>query len=87
MANLRSSIKRMRQNDKRRLRNRMLRTRTRTFIKRANALIAAGDKDEAMPAVRQAISQLDRASQKGILHGNNAARCKSRLVKKLNTLE
>lgn len=86
MANLKSSIKRARQNVKRRARNRMVRSRTRTYVKKADTLIASGDKGDAEEAVREAISQLDRAVSKGILHRNNAARRKARLMARFNAL-
>ena len=83
MANIKSAIKQMRQNEKRRARNRQVRSRTRTAIKKANTLIVAGDREEAVDAVRQAVSELDKAAQKGVIHKNNAARHKARLMKKL----
>ena len=86
MANIRSAIKRMRQNEKRRLRNRRIRSRMRTFVRNANALIVNGDKAEAETSVRAAVRELDRAAQKGIIHPNNAARRKSRLMEKFNAL-
>ena len=86
MANIQSAIKRVRQNAKRRNRNRMVRSRARTFVKKANASIATGDKPLAEKDVRAAISELDRATQKGIIHRNNAARRKSRLMKNLGSL-
>jgi len=87
LANIQSAIKRMRQNAKRRTRNRMVRSRTRTFVKKANAAIVTGEKASAEKAVRQAITELDKAAQKGVIHRNNAARRKSRLMGKLNGLE
>lgn len=86
MANIRSAIKRMRQNEKRRLRNRRMRSRTRTFVRKANALIASGDKAEAETSVQAAVRELDKSAQKGIIHPNNAARRKSRLMEKFNAL-
>lgn len=86
MANIKSAIKRIRQNEKRRLRNRRVRSRTRTFAKKAEALIAGGNPTEAVEAVRAAVSELDKAARKGVIHPNNAARRKSRLMKKLNSL-
>ncbi len=77
----------MRQNAKRRMRNRMVRAKTRTFIKKANDTIAAGDPSAAVEAVQAAMSQLDRAAQKGVVHPNNADRRKSRLAKKLVALK
>lgn len=86
MANIESAKKRMRQNVKRRVRNRMVRNKTRTFVKKANQMIEAGDQSAAIIAVQAAMSQLDRAAQKGVVHHNNADRRKSRLAKKLQTL-
>lgn len=83
MANIKSAMKQMRQNEKRRARNRQVRSSTRTAVKKANLLIVSGDEQEATDAVRQAISALDKAARKGVLHPNNAARRKSRLMKKL----
>lgn len=84
MPNTRSAKKRMRQNEKRRLRNRVYRTRARTFIKRARRLIDEGRLEEAEQAARQACQALDTAAAKGVIHKNNAARRKSRLMKHLN---
>jgi len=79
-----SAKKRLRQNEKRRLRNRIYRSRARTFIKKTNRLIAEGRLEEAQEMARQAIKALDKAAEKGIIHKNNAARRKSRLMKRLN---
>ena len=72
---------------KRAQRNRSARTETRTIVGRANRSLAAGDADAARPAVMSAVSILDRAARKGILHKNNVARRKSRMMAKLATLE
>ena len=87
MANTRSAKKRIRQNEKRRLRNRMILTRTRTFYKRARGAVVQGDLQAAIEQVKLAVSQLDRAVAKGVLHRNNAARRKSRLMKRLAELQ
>lgn len=87
MPNTKSALKRMRQNEKRRIRNRIIRSRMRTFVKKAREAIAAGDHALAAEAVREAVSQLDRAAQKGVIHRNAAARRKSRLMKRLNALQ
>jgi len=60
------------------------RSAARTYIKRTRRLVAEGKLDEAQEAARQAISTLDRAAEKGILHRNNVARRKSRLMRLLN---
>ena len=78
MPNIRSAAKRMRQNEKRRIRNRVYRGRARTFIKKAQAAMAAGDLEEARDQSALAIKALDKAAQKGVIHKNNAARRKSR---------
>ncbi len=80
----RSAAKAHRQSLKRRLRNRMVRSATRTIVKKAEAAIAAGDPEAARQAVRAALSHLDRAAKKGVIHANAAARRKSRLVLKYN---
>jgi len=87
LANIKSAIKRNRQNEKRRLRNRVYVGRARTFVKKARAQIESGNLEEARKATITAISALDKAAEKGILHKNNAARRKSRLMKRLNQLE
>ncbi|NLD72407.1 MAG: 30S ribosomal protein S20 [Chloroflexi bacterium] len=87
MANLRSSIKRARQNIKRRARNRAVMSRSRTAVSKATRLVATGDKDEARQAVIEAISEVDKAASKGVIHRNKAARRKSRLMAKLNSME
>ena len=76
-------MKRARQNEKRRTANRVYRSSARTHIKKARRLIEAGDLEQAEVQVASAISALDRAAQKGIIHKNNAARRKSRLIKLL----
>jgi len=87
LANIKSQIKRNRQNEKRRLRNRIFRGRARSFVKKARLAIESGDLEAARAATRQAISALDKAAEKGIIHKNNASRRKSRLMKQLAALE
>lgn len=86
MANIKSQIKRNRQNEKRRVSNRIYRGRARTFVARARVAIESEDSEAAKAAVVEAISALDRAAEKGIIHKNNAARRKSRLMKHLAAL-
>jgi len=64
----------------------MYRSAARTYIKKAEKLMTAGDLEAAARAIGDAISTLDRAAIKGIIHKNNAARRKSRLMKKFNRL-
>ncbi len=86
MANIKSQIKRNRQNENRRVRNRVYRGRARTFVAKARAAIESENPEVAKTAVVEAISQLDRAAEKGVIHKNNAARRKSRLMKRLAAL-
>jgi len=76
--------KRVRQSEKRRIRNKAVRSTTRTYIKRAEQSIQIGELDTAREMIDTSIKSLDKAAEKGIIHPNNAARRKSRLVKKLN---
>ena len=87
MANIKSQIKRNRQNEKRRLRNRTYRGATRSAIKSARAAFAAENVEEARAATLLAVSSLDKAAQKGVIHKKNAARRKGRLMKRLAQLE
>lgn len=87
MANIKSQIKRNKQNEKRRLRNRVYVGRARTYVKKARLAIAEGTQEDAVLATKQAISALDKAAEKGMIHKNNAARRKSRLMKHLAALE
>jgi len=87
LANTKSAIKRIKQNEKRRTRNRVYRGRARTYVKRARLAIEDGDVDTARTATLEAISALDKAAQKGVLHDNNASRRKGRLMKQLAALE
>ena len=87
MANIKSAIKRNKQNKKRRLHNRIYRGQARTYIRDARASIQEENLEEARAATMKAISALDKAAVKGILHKNNVARRKSRLMKQLLSLE
>ncbi len=86
MANIKSQIKRNRQNEKRRLRNRVFRGQARTAVKRVRAALAGSDLQAAQAALIQAVRALDKAAEKGVIHKNNAARRKSRLMKRLAAL-
>ena len=84
MANSKSALKRLRSADRRQLRNRIYRGRARTAVRKAKELIDAGRLEEAGEATHAAIVALDKAAQKGIIRKNNAARRKSRLMRRLN---
>jgi small subunit ribosomal protein S20 len=88
LANHKSALKRIRSSARRRLRNRIYTSRTRTEVKKARtALSGNGEVSATAEQVRQAVSQLDKAVSKGIIHKNKASRTKSRLMKKLAQLE
>ena len=82
VANIKSQIKRNRQNEKRRIRNRAVRSELRTRVK--TALTAAETGTDADVAAAAAMKQIDKAGNKGVIHANTAARRKSRLQKRLN---
>ena len=81
MANIRSQIKRNRQNERRRLKNKSVRSEMRTRTKTAVTAIEAGS-DESVEAIRMAVRRIDRAAAKGVIHKNQAANRKSRLMKR-----
>ena len=83
MANSKTALKRHRQSERRRLRNRQVRSTVRTAVTKARTAIDQHNPNSA-EQVRQAISTLDVTARKGVIHPNNAARRKSRLMKKLN---
>ena len=87
LANTASAKKRIRQNAKRRIRNQIYSSQARTYVKRARIALETNDAESAIDAVRQAVSKLDRAASKGVIHRKNAARRKSRLMKRLAALE
>ena len=79
-----SAQKQVRVAERRRQRNKSVRSQVKTNITRAEKLLFAGELEAAREAVVAATSSLDSAAEKGIIHSNNAARRKSRLTKKLN---
>ena len=83
MANTRSAIKRVRSNQRKRVNNKIARTSVRTHLRAAREAIASSDATAARQAAMQAVSTLDKAANKGVIHKRNAARRKSRLMKKL----
>ncbi len=87
MANLKSAIKRNRQNEKRRLHNRVSHGTARNFVQNARLAIESGDVDAAREATLKAVSALDKAATKGVIHKNNASRRKGRLMKQLAAIE
>jgi small subunit ribosomal protein S20 len=82
LANTKSALKRIRITEKRRERNTSYNSRVKTMLKKAEQTVASGTADA--DAITAAISTLDKAATKGVIHKNNAARRKSRLMKKVN---
>ena len=82
-----SAQKQVRVSERKRLRNQPIRSQCKTSITKAEKLIFSGKLDEAGAAVADAVSTLDKAAEKGVIHRNNAARRKSRLLKKLNSAQ
>ena len=87
LANIKSQIKRNRQNLKRRELNRMARGQARSALRKARLAIAGGEIDEAREATMIAAQALDKAAAKGVIHKNKAARQKSRLMQHLHDME
>ena len=85
MANIKSQIKRNRQNEARRQRNKSGRSFLKTKVKRFEEAIEAGEGDTAREALQVVSRELDKAAGKGIIHRNKAATKKSRLAKRLNS--
>jgi small subunit ribosomal protein S20 len=86
VANIKSQIKRNRQNEKRRMRNKSVKSSLKTAIRKFNEATEAGDPDKATALMRDASRQLDRAASKGVIHGNQAANRKSAIAKRLQSL-
>ncbi|HRF49257.1 MAG TPA: 30S ribosomal protein S20 [Anaerolineales bacterium] len=84
MANTSSAQKRIRSNERKRVTNQIVRSKTRTVVRAARE--ALEEKTDAQKAVLLAISELDKAASKGVLHKRNAARRKGRLMKQLAEL-
>ncbi len=80
----RSVLKRLRSSERKAQYRGRVRSSTRTYLKKAHNLVAAGKVEAATEAVQAAISSLDKAAEKGVIHKNNAARHKSRLMAALN---
>ena len=81
MANIKSQIKRNKTNEKRRLRNKAVKSELKTYVRRTREAIAAGDRDKANEALQAACRKLDKAVSKGVIHHNQAANRKSKLAK------
>ena len=87
MANIKSQIKRIRTNEKRRLRNKAVKSELKTYVRRTREAIAEGDKEKATEALRAASRKLDKAVSKGVIHKNQAANRKSKLAIQVANIE
>jgi small subunit ribosomal protein S20 len=86
VANIRSQIKRNRQNERRRLNNKSVRSEMRTRTKRAVSAFEGG-LDDAGEALRLAVKRIDKAAAKGVIHRNQAANRKARLMRRIGALK
>jgi small subunit ribosomal protein S20 len=84
VANIKSQIKRNRQNEQRRMRNKSVRSALKTYARRVRERLAAGDTAAAEAAYRRAARAYDKAASKGVIHRNNAANHKAKLARALN---
>ena len=86
MANIKSQIKRIKTNEKARLRNQSVKSELKTYVRRVREAIDAGDKAAAEERLRKASRKLDKAVSKGVIHKNQAANRKSKLAKRVASI-
>jgi small subunit ribosomal protein S20 len=86
MANIKSQIKRIKTNEKARLRNKSVKSSVKTAIRKFREAAEAGEKDKAIELMRDAGRKLDKAASKGVIHANQAANKKSAMAKRANQL-
>jgi small subunit ribosomal protein S20 len=86
VANIKSQIKRIKTNEKARLRNKAVKSEIKTYVRRVREAVAGGDKDAAQTALVAASRKLDKAVSKGVIHANQAANKKSALAKSVAAL-
>lgn len=82
MANIKSQKKRIKTNEKSRVRNVAVRTRMKTYLKKVDEAIEQQNAEQIAAAVKQALTEIDVAARKGVIHKNTAARKKSRLQRR-----
>lgn len=87
MANIKSQMKRIKTNEKRRQRNRSVKSELHTFVRKTREAIEGGDKQQAEDALRVVSRKLDKAVSKGIIHRNQAANRKSKLAHQVNKMD
>ena len=86
MANIKSQLKRIKTNEKARLRNKAVKSSLKTAVRRFREAADAGDREQADIALRQASRQLDKAASKGVIHSNQAANKKSAMAQRANAI-
>ncbi|HWV77484.1 30S ribosomal protein S20 [Isoptericola sp. NPDC019482] len=86
MANIKSQIKRIKTNEKARLRNKAVKSELKTYVRKVREAVAAGDKEAATTALQAATRKLDKAVSKGVIHANQAANRKSAIAKQVEAL-
>ncbi|MFC2360277.1 MAG: 30S ribosomal protein S20 [Actinomyces dentalis] len=86
MANIKSQIKRIRTNEKARLRNQSVKSELKTYVRRVREAVEAGDRAAAEEGLRKACRKLDKAAARGIIHKNQAANRKSKLARHVASL-
>jgi small subunit ribosomal protein S20 len=86
MANIKSQIKRIKTNEKARLRNKSVKSSVKTAIRKFREAAESGDKEKAVELLRDASKKLDKAASKGVIHANQAANKKSAMAKRANSL-
>ena len=87
MANIKSQIKRNKQNEKARLRNKAVKSELKTSVRKFREAADTGDADAAQTAMRAATIKLDKAASKGVIHKNQAANRKSAIAKRVEQLK
>jgi len=86
VANIKSQIKRIKTNEKARLRNKSVKSELKTYVRKVREAVAAGDKEAATTTLQAASRKLDKAVSKGVIHSNQAANRKSSLAKAVDAL-
>jgi small subunit ribosomal protein S20 len=86
VANIKSQLKRIKTNEKRRVRNKSVKSSVKTAIRKFREAAESGDKDKAVELLRDASKKLDKATSKGVIHANQAANKKSAMAKRANAL-
>ena len=86
MANIKSQLKRIKTNEKARLRNKSVKTSLKTAVRRYREAADAGEREQAITARQHASRQLDKAASKGVIHPNQAANKKSAMAQRANAL-